>query len=63
MEGATIAAVCKYLNIEHFTFYYAGDNLDSVEWEERSLHEASNFDKKKEVTLLALEIAKEMSKE
>ncbi len=63
MEGATIAAVCKYLEIDYFTFYYAGDNLDSVKWEERSLHEATNFDKKQKVTILALEIAKEMSKE
>ena len=57
MEGATIAAVCKYLGIEYFTFYYAGDNLDSVEWEERSLYELSNIDKKKNVTVLALELA------
>lgn len=61
MEGATIAAVCENLQIEHFTFYYAGDNLDSVEWEERSLSETSNFEKKKEVTLLALELAKKIS--
>ena len=57
MEASTIAAVCKYLGIEYFTFYYAGDNLDSVEWEERSLYELSNIDKKKNVTVLALELA------
>ena len=57
MEGASIAAVCKYLNIDYFTFYYAGDNLDSVEWDERSLAGVSNLDKKKEVTILALELA------
>ena len=56
MEGATIAAVCKYLGIDYFTFYYAGDNLDSVEWDERSLSEVSNFEKKKEVAKLALEL-------
>ena len=57
MEGATIAAVCKYLNIDYFTFYYAGDNLDSVEWEERSIYGNKNLDKKKEVAILALELA------
>ena len=58
MEGATIAAVCKKLNLDYFTFYYAGDNLDSVEWDERSLNGLTNIDKKKEVTILALELAK-----
>lgn len=57
METSTIASVCKRLNIDYFTFYYAGDNLDSTEWDERSLHGLSNIDKKKEVMLLALELA------
>ena len=46
MEGSAIAAVCKYLNMDYFTFYYAGDNLDSVEWDERSMRELTNIDKK-----------------
>ena len=62
MEGASIAAVCNYLNIDYFTFYYAGDNLDSVEWDERSLSGLTNIDKKKKVTLLALELAKVINK-
>ncbi|MBP3255824.1 MAG: nucleoside phosphorylase [Clostridia bacterium] len=57
MEGATIAAVCKKLGIDYFTFYYAGDNLDSVEWDERSLSGLVNIDKKKEVAIIALEFA------
>ena len=57
MEGASIGAVCKYKKINYFTFYYAGDNLDSVEWEERSINQLSNFDKKTEVPILALELA------
>ena len=61
MEGATIAAVCKYLGIDYFTFYYAGDNLDSVEWDERSIYGGANFDKKKEVAILALELANKIS--
>ena len=57
MEGTAIAAVCQNLNLDYFTFYYAGDNLDSVEWEERSISGLTNIDKKKEVTYLALELA------
>ena len=61
MEASSIAAVCKYLNIDYFTFYYAGDNLDSVEWDERSLYGLENIDKKKEVAILALELAAKLS--
>ena len=43
--------------LNYFTFYYAGDNLDSTIWEERSLSGLSNIDKKKEVMILALELA------
>ena len=57
MEGASLAAVCKYKNLNYFTFYYAGDNLDSVEWEERSITQLANFDKKTKVPILALELA------
>ena len=63
MEGTVIAAVCKRLNIDYFTFYYAGDNLDSVEWDERSLSGLVNFDKKKEVMTLALELALKLNEE
>lgn len=57
MEGSVIASVCQRLNIDYFTFYYAGDNLDSTEWDKRSLSGLANIDKKKEVMLLALELA------
>jgi len=57
MEGATIASICKRKELDYFTFYYAGDNLDSTEWDERSLSGLANIDKKKEVMLLALELA------
>ena len=62
MEGTVIAAVCKRLNIDYFTFYYAGDNLDSTIWDERSLNGLTNIDKKKEVMLLALELAIKLNK-
>ena len=62
MEASIIAAVCEYLGIDYFTFYYAGDNLDSVEWEEKSLYELTDLDTKKNVTILALELALHMNK-
>lgn len=57
MEGAAIAATCKRKNLDYFTFYYAGDNLDGTAWDKRSLDGLSNIDKKKEVMILALELA------
>ena len=57
MEASAIAAVCQVKNLDYFTFYYAGDNLDSVVWDKRSLNGALELDKKKEVALLALELA------
>ena len=57
MEGSVIASVCDMKNLDYFTFYYAGDNLDSTIWDERSLSELTNFDKKQQVMLLALDLA------
>ena len=57
MEGSVIAAVCKRKKLDYFTFYYAGDNLDSVEWEKRSISQETNFEKKQIVPLLAIELA------
>ncbi len=61
MEGSVIAAVCNRIHSDYFTFYYAGDNLDGVQWDERSLNGMVNIDKKKEVVLLALELAVKIS--
>jgi uridine phosphorylase len=57
MEGSVIAATCKRKGLKYFTFYYAGDNLDSVEWDERSLYGDVNIDKKNDVAILAFELA------
>lgn len=62
MEGMVIAMVCNRLGIDYFTFYYAGDNLDSIVWDERSLSGLVNIDKKKEVVYLALNLALELNK-
>jgi uridine phosphorylase len=61
MEGSTIAATCQNKGLDYFTFYYAGDNLDGAEWDERSLSGLTNIDKKKEVMYLALELAKKIN--
>ena len=58
MEGSVIAAVCKRKNLSYFTFYYAGDNLDSIEWDRRSVSQETNFEKKQFIPLLAIELAK-----
>lgn len=57
MEGSVIAAVCQRKKLDYFTFYYAGDSLGGTRWDERSLSGLSNFNKKQEVVLLALELA------
>lgn len=61
MEGATITAVCQRLALDYFTFYYAGDKLDGEEWDERSLSGLVNFEKKRQVKTLALELAHKIS--
>lgn len=63
MEASAIAAVCQVLNMEHFIFYYAGDNLDCAVWDARSLEELANIEKKKAVVILALELAQKMSQQ
>lgn len=62
MEGASIAAVYEYKKLNYFTFYYAGDNLDAVEWEERSINQLTNFWKKTRVPILAFELAYKIEK-
>lgn len=62
MESASIAAVYEYKKLNYFTFYYAGDNLDAVEWEERSISKLTNFGKKTRVQFLAFESAYKIEK-
>ncbi|MEG1256554.1 nucleoside phosphorylase [Clostridium sp.] len=37
MECASLAAVCKFRNVEFLQFLYSADNLDSSKWEKRIL--------------------------
>ena len=48
--------------MDYYIFLYAGDSLDGVEWDERSFSEVANINKKKEMALLAFELAHIMSK-
>ena len=60
MEGTAIAAVCQKYKLNYFTLYYAGDNLDSVDWEERSISGLTKIEVKKEVVYLAFDLAIEI---
>lgn len=53
MGCASMAAVAKFRNKDFFQFLYATDNLDSIQWEKRSLECADNLDKKEQIVLLA----------
>jgi len=57
MEGSVIAAVSTRRNVEYFTFYYAGDNLDAVEWERRSISGEDSLHLKTPAISLAFELA------
>ena len=57
MECSAMAAVAKFRNKEIFHFFYAEDNLDSDEWDRRSLGSDLGIDKKYVVAKLAVELA------
>jgi len=56
MECASLAAVCKFRNVEFVQFIYSADNLDSSKWEKRIL---GNLDLKERerYMMIAFEIA------
>lgn len=60
MEVAALQAVCDFRGIDLFTFFYAADNLDSEEWDKRSLSGSSKIDKKITIMELALSLAEKM---
>ena len=57
MEAASMAAVAKFRGREVFQFFYAADNLDAEQWEERSLSNQAKLDVKQKLWTLALELA------
>ena len=62
MECSAMAAVAEFRNKELFQYFYAADNLDGAEWEERSLGNDSKLSEKEKIIYPALERVKKMNK-
>ena len=61
MECASVAAVAQFRRKEALHFFYAADNLDSAEWDERSLSNFANLEEKDRIALVALEAARRIT--
>jgi len=61
MECASVAAVAQFRGKEALHFFYAADNLDSAEWDERSLSNFANLDEKDRIAMIALEAARRIA--
>ncbi len=61
MECASVAAVARFRKKEALHFFYAADNLDAEEWDERSLSNHANLDEKDRITAIALEAARRIA--
>ena len=61
MECASVAAAAQFRKKEALHFFYAADNLDAAEWDERSLSNFANLDEKDRIALLALEAARRIA--
>ncbi len=62
MECSAVAAFAQFRGVDVLHFFYATDNLDSDEWQIRSLANRAALDKKDKVAQLAIEMAVEMFK-
>lgn len=60
MECSAMAAVAEFRNKELFQYFYAADNLDGSEWDERSLGNDSKLSEKEKIIYPALELVKKM---
>ena len=61
MECASVAAAAQFRGKEALHFFYAADNLDSAEWDERSLSNFANLDEKDRIAMIALEAARRIA--
>ena len=61
MECASVAAVAQFRGKEALHFFYAADNLDAAEWDERSLSNFANLDVKDRIAMIALEAARRIT--
>lgn len=62
MECAALAAVAQFRGKEVFQFFYAADNLEAEEWDQRSLSKHSRLEEKDRVARLAIETALRIAK-
>ncbi|MBR3764844.1 MAG: nucleoside phosphorylase [Clostridia bacterium] len=61
MECASVAAVARFRGREALHFFYAADNLDAEEWDERSLSNHANVEEKDRIAAIALEAARRIA--
>jgi len=57
MECSAIFALAKFRKKEIFQFFYAADNLDSANWDQRSLGNSEKLSDKEKIGLLAIKFA------
>lgn len=57
MECSADAAVAQFRKKDLIQFFYAADNLDSEEWDVRSLSNHSRLEEKDRIAMIALELA------
>lgn len=60
MECSAMSAVAKFREKELFHFFYATDNLDSIEWDKRSLGNEDRLSEKEKIIYLVLELVVKM---
>lgn len=61
MECASVAAVARFRGKEALHFFYAADNLDGAQWDERSLSNFANLEEKDRVAAIALEATRRIT--
>ncbi len=61
MECASVAAAAQFRGKKALHFFYAADNLDAEEWDERSLSNYANLDEKDRIAAIALEAARRIA--
>ena len=61
MECASAAAAAQFRGKEILHFFYAADNLDSAEWDARSLSNFASLEEKDRIALIALEAARRIT--
>ena len=63
MECSALAAVAQFRGKNMFTFFYAADNLDTDEWDSRSLGNYDKIEEKDVIAELAIQLADRITQE